>query len=137
MVRRLWSSERTRGRIVTTKTDRIRRVLLPDRVCKVISSLHKSRFKKGFVFLTEHGEPYQKGRHLNEWFIKAHEKTGIRRSSSPNYPWRHTYGLVGLTSGIEPAFLAKQLGHSLTMFETTYAKWLDREDDRAKLERML
>jgi hypothetical protein len=23
------------------------------------------------------------------------------------------------------------------MFETTYAKWLDREEDRAKLERLL
>ena len=35
-------------------------------------------------------------------------------------------------------FLAKQLGHSLSVFETTYAKWIDREEDREKLnEKML
>ena len=63
------------------------------------------------------------------------DETGTRRSTSPNYPWRYTYASIGLTSGLDIGFLAKQLGHSLTVFQTTYAKWLDREEDRAKLDR--
>ena len=128
---------RTRGEIVTTKTDETRKVLLTDKVCGVIGGL-PSRFKRGYVFLAQRDKPYQSGYHLNQVFTKAHDRTNTPRSTSPNYPWRHTYASIGLISGLEPAFLAKQLGHSLSVFETTYAKWIDRDEDREKLnEKML
>ena len=39
-------------------------------------------------------------------------------------------------SGANPAFLAKQLGHSLEMFFSVYANWINGDDDRemAKIE---
>jgi integrase len=58
----------------------------------------------------------------------AHDATGVRRSSSPNYPWRHTYASIGLTNGAEPAWLAKQLGHSLQMVHGVYATWIRTAD---------
>lgn len=71
-----------------------------------------------------------------EYFEKAHKATGVRRSRQPNYPWRHTYASIGLTNGLEPAFLAKQLGHTLAVFYSTYATWIDSDTDREKVERV-
>lgn len=124
---------RTRGKIITTKTSEARRVLIPEHVCKVISAL-PSRFLKSFVFVNQYNRPYQSGHHLNEVFLAAHKATGTRRSTSPNYPWRHTYASVGLTSGAPPAFLAAQLGHSMAVFEKAYAKWMHSDEDRARVE---
>jgi integrase len=74
--------------------------------------------------------------HLTEYFERAHRETGVPRSRQPNYPWRHTYASIGLKGKADPAFLAKQLGHTLAVFYSTYATWIDSEDDRAKIERI-
>lgn len=53
------------------------------------------------------------------------------------YNMRHTYATLGLMSGANPGFLAKQPGHSKQMFFAVYADWIDGEsDDRemAKIE---
>jgi integrase len=71
---------------------------------------------------------------LNKAFTRAHKATDVTRSRSPNYPWRHTYCSIGLTNGGQPAFLASQTGHSLEMFYSTYAKWIDTDDDREAIE---
>jgi integrase len=126
---------RTRRKIVTTKTGQSRRVLIPEFVCKVVNSL-PSRFKKDHVFLNQYDRPYLSGYHLNQVFTEAHEATGVVRSKSPNYPWRHTYASIGLTRGLEPAFLAKQLGHNLIVFLDSYARWMNREEDRERLNRL-
>ena len=89
------------------------------------------------IFLAQHDKPFQSGHHLNKVFTQAHEQTGTRRSTSPNYPWRHTYASIGLTSGLPPAFLAKQLGHSLTVFQGNYAKWISSRSDRKLLKKLL
>ena len=41
---------------------------------------------------------------------------------------------IGLTNGGQPAFLASQTGHSLQMFYSTYAKWIEGDDDRDAIE---
>ena len=64
--------------------------------------------------------------------LGAHRKTGVRHREGP-YPWRHSYASLGLTGGAEPAWLAKQLGHSLQMFYSVYATWIDT-DERDKIE---
>ncbi|WP_025101829.1 hypothetical protein [Burkholderia sp. A1] len=38
---------------------------------------------------------------------------------------RHGYATAMLMAGMMPAFCAKQLGHSVEMFLTTYSKWID------------
>jgi integrase len=63
------------------------------------------------------------------------KKLGVRYRRP--YNMRHTYATIGLMSGAKPGFLAKQLGHSLRMFFTVYAKWISGSDDdreMAKLE---
>lgn len=65
-------------------------------------------------------------------------KTGIRYRRP--YNMRHTYATMGLMSGVKPGFMASQLGHSLRMFFTVYAKWISGSDDdreMAKLERAI
>lgn len=39
-------------------------------------------------------------------------------------------------SGAKPAFLAKQLGHSLRMFFEVYAKWISSVDDRHEMAKV-
>ena len=53
------------------------------------------------------------------------------------YTMRHTYATHMLMCGANPAFAAKQLGHSLEMFLKTYAKWIDGKQnvlEMAKIE---
>ena len=89
----------------------------------------------GPVIANQYRRPYQSGYHLNRAFRAAHERTGVRPRSGP-YPWRHTYASLGLTAGLPPAFLAKQLGHSLEVLYRVYGRWIGGEDDRAWVARL-
>jgi integrase len=124
---------RVRREIKCTKTEESRRVLLPDFVCKEVNAL-PSRFKREWVFVNQYGRPYLSAYHLNRVLETAHEAVGLRRREGP-YPWRHTYASIGLTNGAKPAFLAKQLGHTLQVFFSTYARWISGDGDREELEK--
>jgi integrase len=124
---------RVRSELTSTKTNESRHVWIPKHVCSEINRL-PTRFKRDWVFLNQLGNPYLKGRHLNEHFERAHSETGLTRSTQPNYPWRHTYASLGLTAGGKPALLAKQLGHTLAVFHSTYAKWITSDKDRDAIE---
>ena len=59
-----------------------------------------------------------------------------------NAPWslryqtRHTFASILLMGGINPAYIAKQLGHATTaMVHKVYAKWIDRADKGAEASR--
>lgn len=52
------------------------------------------------------------------------------------YNMRHTYATVMLMAGMTPAFCASQLGHSVEMFLTTYAKWLDGAQNDLEMARL-
>jgi len=41
------------------------------------------------------------------------------------YSMRHTFATFGLMSGLNPAYLAKMLGHRVDTFFKDYAKWID------------
>ena len=43
---------------------------------------------------------------------------------------------VSLAAGMNAAFCARQLGHSVEMFHRTYAKWLDGEQNDREMERL-
>jgi integrase len=126
---------RVRGEITGTKTGETRTVLLPDRLTKVLNAL-PSRFRKDIIFSNQYGRHYQAGYHLNKKFREAHQMTLTRHRSGP-YPWRHTYASIGLTSGAEPAWLAKQPGHSLQMFYNVYSTWMESADrDQQQLAKL-
>ncbi len=52
------------------------------------------------------------------------------------YNLRHTYATIMLMAGMTSAFCAKQLGHSIEMFHSTYAKWLDGEQNDLEMQRL-
>jgi integrase len=49
------------------------------------------------------------------------------------YNMRHTYATLMLMAGMKPAFCARQLGHSVEIFHSTYAKWIDGEADAGEM----
>lgn len=86
------------------------------------------------------GEPwsYAKITDVRAFWKATLTKLGIRYRRP--YSMRHTYATMGLMSGVKPGFMANQLGHSLRMFFTVYAKWISSSDDdreMAKLEQAI
>lgn len=52
------------------------------------------------------------------------------------YTMRHTYATHMLMCGANPAFAAKQLGHSLEIFLKTYAKWIDGKQNALEMSKI-
>lgn len=114
----------------TTKTKQARYVLLNDRAKEVIQQLGK-----GYLFINpETDKPFYSNKHLRIIFNKSLEQTGIR--IRPSYNTRHTYATMLLMSGVNPTFVANQLGHSLTMLITRYARWINSDMDKMELEKL-
>jgi integrase len=116
----------------STKTYRARRVVLPSDLCCL---LENQRQPSGSIVANQYGRRYQSGYHLNRWLRQASSKLGIRERSGP-YPWRHTYASTGLSRGLPPAFLAKQLGHNVNVLLSTYGRWLPSDGDKALVEKL-
>lgn len=52
------------------------------------------------------------------------------------YNMRHTYATQMLMAGMNPAFCATQMGHSVEMFHKTYAKWLHGAQNDLEMQRL-
>lgn len=61
-------------------------------------------------------------------------KCGIRYRRP--YNMRHTYATMMLMAGVNPAFAAKQMGHSVEIFLSTYTKWIDGEQNNTEMGRI-
>ncbi len=53
----------------------------------------------------------------------------------PPYNCRHTYATIRSMSGLNPAFIAQQLGHGVQMLLSTYARWIDSSNHWSELEK--
>ena len=60
----------------------------------------------------------------------------LRIRYRPSYNCRHTYATMCLMSGMNPAFIAQQLGHSVQMLLSTYARWLNSLNDWDELNKL-
>lgn len=73
---------------------------------------------------------------LHEFWYPALEVLGLNRRVA--YQTRHTYATLNLMAGVNPAYIARQMGHkNMQMLLTTYARWIDGADEgreRAKVE---
>ena len=49
---------------------------------------------------------------------------------------RHTYATLCLHAGLTPAWVAKQLGHSVEMFYGVYSKWIEGGDHGAERRKL-
>lgn len=116
----------------TTKTKKIRYVLLNERSKKVIEQLPKYR---EYVFINPYtNKAFHSNVHLRHIFAKALKHNGIRKR--PAYNTRHTYATLLLMSGANPTFVANQLGHSLTVLLDRYARWLNSNQDRQEINKL-
>lgn len=52
------------------------------------------------------------------------------------YNMRHTYATAMLMAGMTPAFCAKQLGHGVALFLSTYSKWIDGAQNDVEMQRL-
>lgn len=128
-----------------TKTGGERHVLLNDR------ALHALEFAKQYAERRSKGAgkilntPYIFPPSKNSEYVKQtsdlHKQWGptllaLGVRYRPPYNCRHTYATICLMSGLNPAFIAQQLGHSVQMLLTTYARWINSSSDWSELEKL-
>jgi len=131
---------RVRHVIKSTKTNRERDIDLTDRMIAVLKRQKAHSFMRGLdtpVFLNPaSGTPWpdvQDQRKL--YFHPALKRLGLR--SRDAYQTRHTYATLALMSGVNPAYISRQLGHTTTaMLFSTYSRWIDGGDDGREARKM-
>ena len=128
-----------------TKTGGDRFVLLNERALHALEFARKyaERRKKGkgrvrespYIFPpSKNGEHVKQTSDLHHQWRPALEALGIRYR--PPYNCRHTYATICLMSGMNPAFISQQLGHSVQMLLSTYARWINSSSDWSELEKL-
>lgn len=123
-----------------TKTEEVRDVeLLPQAAAALDAQRKHTYLAYQHVFLDPlTGEPYAGDKPPRLVLQRALKALGIRQRGAKQT--RHTFATMALMSGANPMWVAKQLGHSLTMTLRHYARWIDQADagrERAKLEAYL
>ena len=131
---------RVRGRDKdTTKTYAIRHVDLTDRALAALRRQKEvSFFRNDQVIWTEPGfdRPWDDERRQREFYWNPTLKALGIRSRSP-YQTRHTFATRGLMNNVNPAYIARQLGHKdAQMLFKVYAKWIDDGDGDGEREKM-
>lgn len=121
-----------------TKTGAGRFVLLNDRALHALqfARQYAERRKAGvgkiketpYVFPpSKNNEHVKQTSDVHHQWKPALKALGIRHR--PPYNCRHTYATICLMSGMNPAFIAGQLGHSVQMLLSTYARWISSQSD--------
>lgn len=83
---------------------------------------------------TKNFEFIQQASVTDKHFKVALEELGIR--ARPQYNCRHTYATMCLMAGMTPAFIATQLGHSVQMLLSTYARWMNSSTDWSEISKL-
>lgn len=128
-----------------TKTKKNRHVLLNDRALHALefAEQYAKRRKagsgsvKGFPYVfppSKMSEHIRQTSDLHKQWGPALKKLTIRYR--PPYNCRHTYATICIMSGMNPAFIAQQLGHSVQMLLSTYARWLNSSGDWGEMEKL-
>lgn len=123
----------------TTKTHSARDVYLNDRSKLALQELIKFKKEHGIVsdyllICPETREPIYGEDTPRARLVKAMNALGIRHR--PAYNCRHTYATMLLMDGINPVFVADQLGHSLQMLMKRYAKWMHGDKNRIEMSKL-
>lgn len=131
------SKAKSKGRLNNqTKTANSRDVILNAR------SLHALQIMKpltylngGMVFIApQTREPWTRDNGPRKIFTATLRRLGIRHR--PAYNTRHTYATMMLMSGVNPVFVAQQLGHSVVMTLTIYSRWLSGKQDKIEMGKL-
>lgn len=82
------------------------------------------------IITTKEGKGFRSADKLTKSLVRAMREQGIRYRNP--YNARHTCATMMLEDGMEPAYCAERLGHSLEMFYKTYAKWTNADKSAAQ-----
>jgi integrase len=123
-----------------TKTNRVRDVDLTAPALAALTRQKAHTFLKGAdaaVFENPiTGKPWaDEQRQWRLYWVPTLRALGMRVREA--YQTRHTYATLGLMGGVNPAYLARQLGHANTgMLFKHYARWIDGADKGAESAKM-
>lgn len=121
-----------RSEIKGTKTNSIRDIDLNERALGVLQRMKAHSFMRGIespIFINPiTNEPWADEKRQREvFFMPTLRAIGIRMR--PPYQTRHTFATIALMGGVNPSYIARQLGHTSTaMLYKHYAKWIDGAD---------
>lgn len=120
-----------------TKTGKDRTVKLRPQDMDAFKSMREyTGFDGDFVFKSPQGNPFfSPNRNLNKVWNRALKACGIRHHEMTQT--RHTAATTWIMAGMRDKFVASQLGDSVAMVQTHYAKWLDEQgtdDELAKMD---
>ncbi|KPA95406.1 tyrosine-type recombinase/integrase [Pseudomonas asplenii] len=121
-------------------------VLLNDRALNALkharrlADLRKMASKSAYPISPFVFPPSKGGLWINEPSVTIrHFKSALKALNireRRQYDTRHTYATMCLMAGMNPAFIANQLGHSVEMLLSTYAKWISSSSDWRELEKL-
>jgi integrase len=119
------------GREKSPKTEAGRRVLeLLQPAREAIARLRRGTPDDPVFTNPNTGEGWHEAKALNRAFARACRKAKVRRRYV--YQLRHTFATWALSSGENPAWIAKKMGHSDTaMLYRHYGKWMPQMDPKA------
>jgi len=131
---------KTYGREKGTKTGTIRDVDLTPRALEALVAMKAFTFMKGLdcpIFANPAtGLPWATDEYQRvTYFTPALKRLGIRHRGAVQT--RHTFATTGLMGGINPAYIARQMGHANTaMLFTVYSRWIDSADGGREAAKM-
>lgn len=119
-----------------TKTSKVRDVALNERALNALSICRPLTFSStGPIFASAYtGTGFKTEKSQRVIFTSILRELGIRHR--PAYNTRHTYATILLMAGANPAFVAAQLGHSVTMTLTVDSRWISGEADLRELAKL-
>lgn len=122
---------------VKTKTNQVRNVMLNSRAMAAMQRQRKHTQVVGAHVFNDprYGTPWGEERAFRRtYWIPTIKRLGIRYR--PPYNTRHSYATMMLMAGMTPAFCARQLGHGVEIFLSTYTKWIDGGQNDAEMQRL-
>lgn len=129
------TKQMTRRRLEpSTKTSVRRMVYVPKWVRPYLNN-HSTRFDGGHIFQTDSGGHHRDTDVFNEEWQRAHRRARIPYRIP--YTCRHSRAAELLSTGVDPADAAKQLGHSVEIFLRTYSEWIEaytKDQDKSRFE---
>jgi integrase len=130
------SKSRVRGTEKSvTKTHVVRDVYLNDRSTQALTALQELKLSNDYVMICpETGEPFFNEKPPRIRLVEAMKACQVRHR--PAYNARHTYATMLLMDGVNPVFVADQLGHSLQMLIKRYARWIHGDKNKIEIAKL-
>lgn len=121
------------GLQLTTKTGKSRVLMLNSRSMAALERLKAFSYDVGAPLFQNRlgGSAFEAKAQRSMWKSMLGE-LGYRYRGM--YNMRHTYATFGLMNGVNPAFMAGQLGHSVEEFFKTYAKWINTNQNQLQID---